>query len=395
MDKNKIKEMAKEAIEQKEEELWALSLYLWDNPEYNFNEYKSSKAVSELLESYGFLVDRGICGLDTAFCGRYDSGKPGPHIGFLAEYDAVPGMGHSCGHNLMAAMSVGAGAGVKQVIDELGGKISVYGTPAEEGGGGKVIMLNRGAFKELDAAMILHSANETVVNDISYSVTDLIVEFRGKKAHGATWPDEGISALDPLILLFQYINGQRLRWNGRGTILGVITDGGREPISIPDFTQAKFTVRSFDQRFKETILKEFLEAGESIARMTKTVFRYEQEGYTYEDIRNNPGLEALLEENFTKLGETVMPRRKELGIGSTDVGNITHVIPALQSYVKVVPELRGHTKEFEEACKSEAGKKAVLTGAKALAFTALDLLASDKEMELVKKSFEEMRKNYE
>ena len=395
MDKNKIKEMAKEAIEQKEEELWALSLYLWDNPEYNFNEYKSSKAVSELLESYGFLVDRGICGLDTAFCGRYDSGKPGPHIGFLAEYDAVPGMGHSCGHNLMAAMSVGAGAGVKQVIDELGGKLSVYGTPAEEGGGGKVIMLNRGAFKELDAAMILHSANETVVNDISYSVTDLIVEFRGKKAHGATWPDEGISALDPLILLFQYINGQRLRWNGRGTILGVITDGGREPISIPDFTQAKFTVRSFDQRFKETILKEFLEAGESIARMTKTVFRYEQEGYTYEDIRNNPGLEALLEENFTKLGETVMPRRKELGIGSTDVGNITHVIPALQSYVKVVPELRGHTKEFEEACKSEAGKKAVLTGAKALAFTALDLLASDKEMELVKKSFEEMRKNYE
>lgn len=395
MDKNKIKEMAKEAIEQKEEELWALSLYLWDNPEYNFNEYKSSKAVSELLESYGFLIERGICGLDTAFCGRYDSGKPGPHIGFLAEYDAVPGMGHSCGHNLMAAMSVGAGVGVKQVIDKLGGKISVYGTPAEEGGGGKVIMLNRGAFKELDAAMILHSANETVVNDISYSVTDLIVKFHGKKAHGATWPDEGISALDPLILLFQYINGQRLRWNARGTILGVITDGGEEPISIPEFTQARFTVRSFDQKFKETILKEFLEAGESIARMTKTVFQYEQEGYTYEDIRNNSALEALLEENFTKLGETVMPRRKELGIGCTDVGNITHVIPALQSYVKVVPELRGHTKEFEEACKSEAAKQAVLTGAKALAFTALDLLASNKEMELVKKSFEEMRKNYE
>ena len=395
MEINKIKAMAKQAIEEKTDKLFELALFLWNNPEYNFNEYVSSKAVSGLLETFGFEVERGICGLDTAFRGRYDSGKPGPHIGFLAEYDAVPGMGHSCGHNLMAAMAVGAGAGVKSVLDQLGGTITVYGTPAEEGGGGKVIMLERGAFKELDAAMIIHSANETVVNDISYSVTNIIVTYHGKKAHGATWPEEGVSALEPLLLLFQYINGQRLSWNGRGTILGVITDGGREPITIPEITQAKFTVRSFDQKFKEKILKEFLEAGESIAHMTRTTFQYEQAGHTYEDIRNNPGLEALLEKNFTELGETVMPRRKELGIGCTDVGNITHVIPALQSYVKVVPEFRGHTREFEEACRSTAGKEAVLTGAKALCLTALDLLASPEEMEKVKQSFEERREYFE
>lgn len=395
MDINKIKEVAKQAIEEETDKLWELALFLWDNPEYNFNEYVSSKAVSGLLETFGFEVERGICGLDTAFCGRYDSRKPGPHIGFLAEYDAVPGMGHSCGHNLMAAMAVGAGAGVKSVIDQLGGTITVYGTPAEEGGGGKVIMLERGAFKELDAAMIIHSANETVVNDISYSVTDLIVTYHGKKAHGATWPEEGVSALEPLLLLFQYINGQRLSWNGRGTILGVITDGGREPVTIPEITQAKFTVRSFNQKFKEKILKEFLEAGESIARMTRTTFHYEQAGYTYEDIRNNPGLEELLEKNFTELGETVMPRKKELGIGCTDVGNITHVIPALQSYVKVVPKLRGHTREFEEACRGVDGKRAVLTGSKALCLTALDLLASPEEMEKVKRSFEERRDCFE
>lgn len=395
MEINKIKATAKQAIEEKTDKLWELALFLWNNPEYNFNEYVSSKAVSGLLETFGFEVERGICGLDTAFRGRYDSGKPGPHIGFLAEYDAVPGMGHSCGHNLMAAMAVGAGAGVKSVLDQLGGTITVYGTPAEEGGGGKVIMLERGAFKELDAAMIIHSANETVVNDISYSVTDIIVTYHGKKAHGATWPEEGVSALEPLLLLFQYMNGQRLSWNGRGTILGVITDGGREPITIPEFAQAKFTVRSFDQKFKEKILKEFLEAGESIARMTWTTFQYEQAGHTYEDIRNNPGLEALLEKNFTELGETVMPRRKELGIGCTDVGNITHAIPALQSYVKVVPDLRGHTREFEEACRSAEGKKAVLTGAKALCLTALDLLASPEEMEKVKRSFEERRECFE
>ena len=256
-------------------------------------------------------------------------------------------------------------------------------------------MLERGAFKNLDAAMIIHSANETVVNDISYSKTDLIVEYYGKSAHGATWPEEGRSALSPLLHLFQYMNDQRLSWNGKGTILGVITDGGKEPIYIPDYCQAKFTVRSFDQKFKEKILQEFLEAGLSIATMTGTRFRYNWDGHTYEDIRNNKVLEELLEKNFTDLGETVMPRRKELGIGCTDVGNVTHVIPALQSYVQVVPQLRGHTKEFEDACGSLEGKKAMLTGAKALAFTAIDLLSSPETMDRVKQSFAEMRRNYE
>lgn len=395
MEINTIKKEAENCIEEKKEELWRLARYLWENPEYNFEEYKSSRAVWELLETFGFEVEKGICGLDTAFRAEYDSKKPGPHIGFLAEFDAVPGMGHSCGHNLMAAMSVGAGAGIKAVIDRLGGKVSVLGTPGEEGGGGKVIMLERGAFKNLDAAMIIHSANETVVNDISYSKTDLIVEYYGKSAHGATWPEEGRSALSPLLHLFQYMNDQRLSWNGKGTILGVITDGGKEPIYIPDYCQAKFTVRSFDQKFKEKILQEFLEAGLSIATMTGTRFRYNWDGHTYEDIRNNKVLEELLEKNFTDLGETVMPRRKELGIGCTDVGNVTHVIPALQSYVQVVPQLRGHTKEFEDACGSLEGKKAMLTGAKALAFTAIDLLSSPETMDRVKQSFAEMRRNYE
>jgi len=168
MDINRIKKDMEQSIEEKGEDLWGLARYLWENPEYNFNEFKSSRAICELLENYGFKVEKEICGLNTAFRGEYDSGKPGPHIGFLAEYDAVSGMGHACGHNLMAAMAVGAGVGVKSVIHRLGGKISVFGTPAEEGGGGKVILLEKGAFQGLDAAMILHSANKTVVNDISY-----------------------------------------------------------------------------------------------------------------------------------------------------------------------------------------------------------------------------------
>ena len=376
-------------------ELTDLADTIWKNPEYNFKEYKASQAITALLERHGFTVTRGTGGIETAFHAVWDSGRPGPHMAFLAEYDAVPGMGHACGHNLMAAMSAGAGIAVKSVLPRLKGKISVFGTPAEEGGGGKVIMLNNGAFEGVDAAMIIHSANETVVNDISYSRTDLIVDFHGRRAHAATWPEEGISALDPLLLLFQYMNQMRLRWNGQGTILGVISKGGEEPIQIPDHCQGRFTVRSFNMKFKKKILAEFLEACEAAAKMTGASWSYEEDGYTYEDIRNNPVMEQVLAEQFTALGEQVMPRRKELGIGCTDVGNLTHAFPALQSYVQVVPLLRGHTREFEDACGSEAGHRAALTGAKALAMTAVELLSDDALMERVYEAFQDMKKKYE
>lgn len=390
-----LKKTVRERIDGCAQELTELADTIWDHPEYNFQEYKACEAITGLLNKHGFVVTVGTGGVETAFQARWDSGKPGPHIAFLAEYDAVPGMGHACGHNLMAAMSSGAGIAVKSVLPQLGGKISVFGTPAEEGGGGKVIMLKQGAFDGVDAAMILHSANETVVNDISYSRTDMVVDFYGKTAHGATWPEEGISALDPLLHVFQYINAMRLRWNGRGTILGVISDGGDEPIHIPEHCQGKFTIRSFEMKFKKQILKEFLEACEYAAKMTGTTCRYAEEGYTYEDIRNNPVMEAVLAEQFTALGETVMPRRKELGIGCTDVGNLTHVFPALQSYVQVVPLLRGHTRAFEDACRSEDGHRAILVGAKALAMTAVEMFSDEKLMERIRTAFQEMKCKYD
>lgn len=393
--KEELKKQVQLCIDGCSAELTELADTIWKNPEYNFKEYKACQALTDLLGKHGFSVSTGTGGIETAFHASWDCGKPGPHVAFLAEYDAVPGMGHACGHNLMAAMSAGAGIAVKSVLPQLKGKISVFGTPAEEGGGGKVIMLNNGAFEGVDAAMIIHAANETVVNDISYSRTDLIVDFYGKAAHAATWPEEGISALDPLLLLFQHINQMRLRWNGQGTILGVISQGGEDPIHIPAHCQGRFTVRSFSMKVKKKLLQDFLEACESIAHMTGTSWKWREDGYTYEDIRNNPVMERVLSEQFTTLGETVMPRRKELGIGCTDVGNLTHVFPALQSYVQVAPLLRGHTKEFEDACGSPAGHRAALTGAKALAMTAVEILWDDSLMEQVNRAFQDMKKQNE
>ena len=389
------KKNVQEKVDAIKPELISLSDKIWSNPEYNFHEYKASREFADLLKHFGFEVEIGIAGLETAVKATYTSKKVGPNIGFFGEYDAVPGMGHSCGHNLMAAMSVGAGIALKDVVDQLGGTVSVFGTPAEEGGGGKVIMLERGAFDALDVAMILHSANETVVNDISYSKTDIIVDFYGVKAHGATWPEEGISALTPVLELFNIINAMRLEIAGRGTILGIISKGGDEPIFIPDHCQAKFTVRPFDMKYKFELLNRLISTCENLASITKTRFEYKIDGYSYEDIRNNPVIEGLLENNFKELKEVVAPRRKELGIGCTDMGNVTHKIPGLQSYVQVVPGVRGHTLEFQEAVGGPEGHRAIEIGAKAMAMTAVDILQDENTYKKIKESFEAMKNKFE
>lgn len=389
------KKIVQDKVEEISEDLYDLSDYIFSNPEYCFKEYLACEKMIEYLEEYGFTVEKNAADLETAIKATYDSGKEGYHIGIFGEYDAVPGMGHSCGHNLMAAMALGSGVAIKSVIDEIGGKISVFGTPAEEGGGGKILMLEKGVFKDLDTAMILHPANETVVNDISYSMTDIVVNFYGKKSHAATFPNEGISALNAVIELFNIINGMRLELMDTGKILGVITKGGENPIYIPDHCQAKFTVRSFDMKVKKQLVERLIETCEYVSKITRTKFEYEFYRLSYEDIRNNEIIEKLLEDNLTTLGENVMPREKELGIGCTDMGNVTHEIPGLQSYIKVAPDMRGHTIEFEQACGDERGKRALIVGAKALAMTAIDLLIDKENMNNVKNTFKIMKERYE
>lgn len=388
------KKIVQQQVEQLMPELSLLSDTIFQNPEYNFEEKIASKAFADLLQVHGFEVEQGIAGLATAVKATYHSNKAGPSIGFFGEYDAVPGMGHACGHNLMAAMAVGAGVAVKSILDATGGSVTVFGTPAEEGGGGKVIMLEAGAFKGIDAALVLHPANETVVNDISYSKTDLFVDFFGKKSHAATWPEEGISALTPVLELFNLINAFRLEIGDQGKILGIITKGGAEPIIIPDHCQAKFTVRSFSMKNKQALLKKLTDTCEYLAKITGTTVTFTWDGYSYEDIRNNPVLEELLKENLEELGETVMPRRKELGIGCTDVGNVTHEIPALQSYIQVVPVLRGHTLEFQAAVGGPDGQRALEVGAKAMAMTAVDILTDSEIMLDIKNKFNDMKNKF-
>lgn len=393
MDIEQYKDVVIKKVDEIKDELFEVSDYIHSHPEYCFKEYLSSQKMIDSLSSNGFQVEKGIAGLGTAFKATYCSGKPGFNIGLFAEYDAVEGLGHGCGHNIIAAVALGAGIAVKSVLDEIGGTVSVFGTPAEEGGGGKIIMLEKGAFKGLDAAMILHPASDTVVNDISYSMTDLEVNFYGKTAHAATFPEEGISALNSLIQLFNIINGLNPQLNGKGKIIGIITKGGEDPIYVPAHGQAVFTIRSFNMKFKKQLIERFLSICRSVADATGTRFEYHQIGLSYEDIRNNEKIEELLKENLINLGEDVRPRERELGIGCTDMGNVTHEIPGLQSYINVA-KFRGHTREFMEAVGDERGRKAILQGAKAMAMTAVDLLSSPSNMAEVKAAFMSMKDKY-
>jgi len=295
----------------------------------------------------------------------------------------------------VGAVRAPAAIGLKAVIDDLGGKITVLGTPAEEGGGGKILMLDKGAFDGLDIAMLIHSCSDTCVNDISYSRTDVLVHFYGKTSHAATWPEEGISALTPVLQLFNTINAMRLELADRGKIIGIIRDGGSQPIYIPDHCSAEFTIRSFSMKFKWELFHRFIKMCENIAEMTGTRFEYEMVDLSYEDIRNNPVIEDTLADNFAVLGEELKPRLKEQGIGCTDMGNVTHAVPGLQSYVRVVPELRGHTKEFEDACGTKAGHHAIEVAAKAEAMTAVDILTNPELLERIREAFKEMKAKYE
>ena len=376
-------------------ELIALSDDIWHHPEYNFQEFHACQAMSEALRHYGFHVTTGVGGITTSVQADYDSGKPGPHIGVFGEFDAVPGMGHSCGHNLMCAMSVGAGEAIRSVIDELGGKVTVFGCPAEEGGGGKIIMLDKGVFRGLDIGMLLHSATDTVVNDKSFSKTMLKVHFYGKRSTAATFPEEGINALLPVIELFNIVHAMRLELPERGNITGVILEGGESSSYIPDHCSAEFTVRSFSMKTKKKLLKRFLDTCEHLAAITNTRFEYEQLSHPYEDIRNNPVIEDLLSANFTALGEEVKPRSTIVDIGSTDMGNITHELPALQSYVGVVPHLRNHSPEFQAAVGSPAGHKTIAVGSKAMAMTAVDVLTHPEYLDQIRAAFREMKAKFE
>jgi len=242
LDVEKLKASVRDGIDSRRQQLTELSLKIHSCPELGFQEVKASAWLTQYLEENGFSIERGICELPTAFRGSYGQGKPA--IAILAEYDALPGLGHACGHNLIAAGAVGAGVASKLAIDRFGGSILIIGTPAEELYGGKVVMANRGAFNNVDMAMMVHPGAHNTATTQALACQTLEVEFFGKAAHAAARPEAGINALEAMLQSFTAINSLRQHIKDKARIHGIITNGGEAANVVPAYTAGTFLVRA-------------------------------------------------------------------------------------------------------------------------------------------------------
>lgn len=357
-----------------EEDLWKIVSSLYANPELSFHEFRSADLITSYLGQKGFDIERGVGGLETAFqavrCGNGES----PVVAILAEYDALPEIGHACGHNLIAAAAVGAGMGAASILDQFGGQIRVIGTPAEEGGGGKRIMVDAGVFDDIDAAMMFHPASKNMVFRGSLASLRFKLEFFGKTAHAAASPEEGISALEAMILTFNNINAIRQHLEIKDRIAGIITHGGDAANIVPGYTSAEFSVRGENEERRGEVLEKLIDCAEAAAKATGCQIKYEAlPGYT--EIVPNRIIGNLFVENLTSLGREVVDPEPNERMGSTDMGNVSKVVPSIHPYLETVTnDVAGHTVEFREVCMSESGKSALLDAAKAMAMTAVDLL---------------------
>jgi amidohydrolase len=387
LDIKALKDSVIKEVEAHRRQLRDLSLKIHANPELGFNEVKASKLLTDYLQKNGFSVERGICQLATAFRASYGKGKPA--IAILAEYDALPQLGHACGHNLIAGIAVGAAVAARAAIDQCGGSILVIGTPAEEFYGGKVLMAERGAFDKIDMAMMAHPGTHDSATTQALACITLEVEFFGKAAHAATRPETGINALEAMLLSFAAINALRQHIPDKARIHGIITDGGEAPNVVPAHSAGSFLVRAEDNAYLEELKEKVLNCFVGGAAATGARLEYHWGDALYAPLRNNLTLAELFRQNINSLGRQ-MPLFGDSRVGSTDMGNVSQLVAGIHPTIAVAPETVAiHSPDFAKAAASEAGIKGMLDAAKAMAMTVVDLVASPETAIKVKEEFEQ------
>ncbi len=390
------KKIITENIDKNSDTYISASHKIHENPEIGNEEYLASNLLCEILENEGFEVERDIAGHETGFIGRKKSEKDGARIVFLAEYDALIGLGHACGHNLIGTTSVAAAIAVSKVIDEIGGEVLLYGTPSEEGGengSAKASFVKKGYFKDVDAALILHPSNENGLTSPTLALDPLDFEFFGKPAHAAGAPHEGVNALDAVILLFNGISALRQQLKSDIRIHGIITHGGDAPNIIPEYTKARFYIRARTRKSVDEVTKKLKAIAEGAALATGTTYKVTQFQNEIDNIIPNATLDNVFKNVFESLGET-FPKLEREGLGSSDAGNVSHVVPTIHPRIKIGDScLVGHTQEFREAAASKEGDKALITGAKALALTALEVYTNNELLKEIQAEFKESISN--
>ncbi|WP_413736170.1 M20 family metallopeptidase [Sodalis sp. RH21] len=362
-----------------------LALQIHANPELSFAEIQSAAALVAPLRAAGFHIEQPLGGLATAFRATFDSGRPGPTIALLAEYDALPGLGHGCGHNLIGTASITAALALKSAFTELNGRLLVVGTPAEEEGGGKIILADGGIFDNVDAVMMVHPRDKTMVNRGGLACVDAIFKFFGKASHAASAPQKGISALDAVIHTFVGVNALRQFFTDDVRVHGIITDGGSAANIVPAYAEAKFLMRAATVKDLALVREKVFAAAQGAADMSGARLEIEP-GLTYAERINNQALAAGFQRNLEQLGIEVFPAPANGGIGSSDIGNVSQIAAAIHPYIRI-GDVFPHTPEFVEAARSPAGLEGMVLAAKGLAMTVVDLCLDDALLHAVRDEF--------
>jgi amidohydrolase len=387
MDVQGIKKRVIEEIDRIAPRLVEISHEIHANPELLFEERKAAALVAKELEAAGFSVERGIAGLETAFRAEYAFKGNGPKIAFLAEYDALPEIGHACGHNIIGTSALGAGLGLASVLDVLPGTAFVFGTPAEEGGGGKIIMADKGVFESIDAAMIVHPGSVTKVEAKALAALPIKIIFRGKPAHAASVPHEGINALDALIETFNNINALRQHVRPDVRIHGIITKGGAAANIVPEYAEGNFIVRAAEKRYHQEIVEKVKNCARAGALATGATVEFESHGLVYDPMKHNKTLGDAFTANLSAIGWEESKEPKP-GMGSTDMGNVSQVVPSIHPSMAICDiKVPGHSHEFCDAARSPRGDGCLVAAAKAMALTAVDLFTDAALLKAVKEEF--------
>ncbi|ESO84063.1 hypothetical protein LOTGIDRAFT_211007 [Lottia gigantea] len=393
----KLKDVTEKGIEKYAEKLNSLSQTIWSNPELNYEEHSAHAALTDFLEKAGFNVERNFK-LKTAFRATFgDDDSSKPHVVVICEYDALPEIGHACGHNLIAECGVAAGLGIKaaiEVSDKSLGKVcvTVLGTPAEEGGGGKIDLINAHVFDDVDLAMMSHPTPFDHSHPPTLSIAQCNVKFHGKASHAAGFPWEGINALDAAVLCYQSISCLRQQFKPKWRVHGVIKNGGAKPNIIPDLTELEYYIRAPNDKELKILMDKVSNCFESAAASTGCTVDWKFIDKSYSGLISNKTLVKLFEKHAIAAGINLSDD-PDPPTGSTDMGNVSYVVPSIQPFYSIGGKAANHTRDFATESGSPTAQSYTLKQAKVLALTALDVYTNPDLLPKIKQEFQTDLKN--
>ena len=383
-----LKAAASAAVDVNKEELSLLSSEIWKNPELGFKEHKAHELLTSFLEKKGFALERSFTGIETAFRATFGSGRP--NVCVICEYDALPEIGHACGHNLIAEAGVAAGLGLKAALecsDAPKGRVTIMGTPAEEGWGGKVYLIENGAFKDVDIAMMVHPSPYTVLLPTFSAIAELKVTYTGKAAHAAAFPWKGVNALDAAVLAYNSISVLRQQMKPKWSVHGIITNGGNKPNIIPERSELEYWIRAPDRTELEMFGAKVKACFHAAAAATGCKVTVKEIGKVFDNLLSNEILAKLYGDNLGTFGIDFCTALEE--IGSTDMGNVSYTVPAIHPMYLVGSGEVYHSREFTLVTNTPAAHAITLTAAKAMAHTCIDVLTTEGLLEEIKAQFEQ------